>query len=141
MLAGREFQDFNLDKYTQIGGQGTPTGNRTVDFYATGSTVFDVSIDDNHNVHVDYDQNFFKFSGVNQISEKITFHIRGCSDASDDAVFTVMNQYPDDGTQIVSSTGPAASNTCALVVNGVDRRHGLRRHPGHARQLPNRQEP
>ena len=117
---GQDFDDFDLDTYTQVGGQGTNLGNRTVDFYVTGSTIFDVVVNSNNQVEVTYDEDIFRFADVDQISEELTFHVRGCSAANDKAVFTVVRQYPDrDGPVVTTNTGSGPTRTCALSVNRV----------------------
>jgi hypothetical protein len=114
--SGNDFEEFVLDEYTQIGG--VRIGNRTIDYYATGSTLFDVTIDDQNRVEIAYDENLFRASGVDQISEEITFTVRGCSGAKDTAVFTVVRKWPEQGGVTVVDTGSVAPRTCAVVVQG-----------------------
>ncbi len=109
----KDFDEFDLDQYTQV--LGVALENRTVDFYTTGSTIFDVTVNQDNRVEVEYDDDIFKVADIDQISEEITFHIRGCSDAKDSAVFTVVRNYPD-------SSGPVIVNrpkTCTVTVRGV----------------------
>jgi uncharacterized repeat protein (TIGR01451 family) len=107
---GKDFDSFDLDSYTQIGG--TPLANRTVDYYVTGSTIFDVTISDENIVNIEYDNDIFKFADVDQISEELTFTMRGCSEAFDKAVFTVVRDYPGPDEVYQDGTN---RKTCVLV--------------------------
>lgn len=104
----RDFDEFDLDVYTQIGG--TPLGNRTADYYVVGSTLFDVIISAENRVEIKYDEDLFAFTDADQISEELTFVMRGCSEAKDTAVFTVMREIP--GTVIPR---PPGDHTCVIV--------------------------
>lgn len=100
---GDDFQDFELNSYTQIGGQ--QPNNLTLNYYVTGSSILDVTIDSGSRVKVSYDPDLFSRLGVSQISESLTFNIRGCSEAKDTATFTVTNPQPLPYYQQQTGTG------------------------------------
>jgi hypothetical protein len=106
----RDFESFDLDSYTQVGG--ASIGNRTVDYYVTGSSLFDVTIDSNNQVNIEYDNDIFRYANVDEISEKLTFTIRGCSEASDTAVFSVVT---DTNTPYTGETTTTGKHSCVLV--------------------------
>ncbi len=112
------FDDFKLGDYVQ--GVDT-TGLR---YTATGSKFLSVTIANDSTVHVGFDKNIFSSSSpVGQISEAITFGVRGCTQATDSATFTVVNHdlTNDNGFYPPPVLGPGIppSKTCAIKVNGV----------------------
>jgi len=112
--AGDTFERFNLGTYTRV--SGVTNTSSSLDYYVTGSTLFDVVIDSNNQVRVTYNDDIFRFTDLDQISEELQFHVRGCSAASDRAVFTVLR---DRSRETIIGSGPGPTRTCALVINGV----------------------
>ncbi len=109
-----DFDDFRLSDYVQIGDSGI------LDFYAVGSELLSVTINDDSTVKIEYPEELFEDSDVAQISEAITFGVIGCREAEDVAVFTVVNEDLNDNNDfcVFCPVGGGGDNTCAISTGG-----------------------
>ena len=104
------FQSFRLSDYVQV------ADSQNLDFYALGSELLSVRIDNSSRVHIDYERDNFRNMDLAQISEAITFGVVGCAQAEDTAVFTVTNDDLKDYSYAYS--GSKKDRTCAIRIDG-----------------------
>ncbi|MFT4250456.1 MAG: thrombospondin type 3 repeat-containing protein [Candidatus Woesearchaeota archaeon] len=104
------FDTFRLRDYVQVADPSSAS------FYALGSELLSITIDDDSTVRLGFEQRNFDNLDLAQISEAITFGVVGCSQAEDTALFTVIND--NLGGPSYPYIGSSRQKTCAISIDG-----------------------